>query len=340
MGFYEELQKADKAKPFLSLTAIGGSYQGAKALWSGGRFLYREREGNALWDSLQEDMGKFSKNRIVQTEHGPVFCELVTEDNHLVICGAGHISLPVIQMGKMLGFHVTVIDDRLSFTEQAVKAGADFCLCKPFALALEELSGSCGHYFVIVTRGHRYDQDCLFHIIRKEHAYIGMIGSRSRVGIVKEQLLEQGADRESLEQIHAPIGLAINAQTPEEIAVAIMAEIIQIKNQSKSGFGYPRDILDQITGKECSAIPKALVTIVSRKGSAPRAAGTKMLVFADGKTVGTIGGGCVEAEVCTLARAVAKSRVPALKKVDMTPGDAGDEGMACGGVVEVYVEPV
>lgn len=167
-----------------------------------------------------------------------------------------------------------------------------------------------------------------------------MIGSRARVKLVKDFLENEGISRELLDQVYTPIGLKINAQTPEEIAVAIMAEIIQVKNESKKTFGYPKEILGGLTSLELSDMPKSLVTIVSRKGSAPRDVGSKMIVMLDGSTIGTIGGGCVEAEVCAIARETARDKTPVLKKVDMTPGNAEDEGMVCGGIVEVYIEPV
>ena len=119
-----------------------------------------------------------------------------------------------------------------------------------------------------------------------------------------------------------------------------MAEIIQIKNGSRKTFGYPKEILEGLISRESDDIPRSLVTIVSRKGSAPRDVGSKMIVMLDGSTMGTIGGGCVEAEVCAIAREVARDKTPVLKKVDMTPDNAEDEGMVCGGIVEVYIEPV
>ncbi|MCA5011086.1 XdhC family protein, partial [Clostridioides difficile] len=91
----------------------------------------------------------------------------------------------------------------------------------------------------------------------------GMIGSKVRVKLVKDFLADEGISRELLDQVFTPIGLKINAQTPEEIAVAIMAEIIQVKNGSKNSFGYPKEILDVLTSVELSDMPKSLVTIVS-----------------------------------------------------------------------------
>jgi xanthine dehydrogenase accessory factor len=338
-GFYEILKNADNSAGFLCLTVIKGQGLGAKALWSDGTFICKQ-EDEPVFDIFSEDLKSIDKTRILQSRESTLFCEFVTGEKYMVVCGAGHISIPIIRMGKMLGFHVTVIDDRLSFANTARKEGADAVICKPFGEALEEIEGSVNHYFIIVTRGHKYDQDCLSQITGKANAYIGMIGSRARVKLVKDELEAEGISRQLLDQVYTPIGLKINAQTPEEIAVAIMAEIIQVKNGSQKSFGYPKEILDGLTSTELSAMPKSLVTIVSRKGSAPREAGTKMIVMLDGSTIGTIGGGCVESEVCSAAREAARDKKPVFMKVDMTPGNAEDEGMVCGGIVEVYIEPV
>lgn len=339
MEFYEKLKLADKDKTLIGLTIIEGPGLGSKALWCNGEFLYRQGDEDAF-DVFSESLKSMDKTQIIKAGDSSLFCEFIISEKHIVVCGAGHISIPIIKIGKMLGFHITVIDDRLSFTNQAKKEGADEIICRPFNEALEEIKGSANHYFIIVTRGHRYDQDCLYHIISKKNAYIGMIGSRARVKIVKEYMQDKGISKDLLDKVHTPIGLKINAQTPEEIAVAIMAEIIQVKNEGKSGFGYPKEIIDGLTSGESLNMPKALVTIVSRKGSAPRDVGTKMLVMLDGSTVGTIGGGCVESEVCGIARETARDKKPVLKRVDMTQANAEEEGMVCGGVVEVYIEPV
>ncbi len=338
-GFYEVLKNADKNKNLICLSVIEGNGLGAKALWSGGEFLFRQGDPNAF-DAFSEEIKNIDKTQIIKAPEATLFCEFVTGEKHMVVCGAGHISIPIIKIGKMLEFHITVIDDRVSFANTARREEADVVICKPFREALAEIDGSAGHYFIIVTRGHRYDQDCLSQIVNKKNAYVGMIGSRARVKLVKEALEDEGIDRLLLDKVYTPIGLKINAQTPEEIAVAIMAEIIQIKNQGKSTFGYPKEILEILTSPELSQIPKALITIVSRKGSAPRDVGSKMIVMADGTAMGTVGGGCVEAEVCAIAREVAKDQTPVLKSVDMTPGNAEDEGMVCGGIVEVYIEPI
>ena len=211
-------------------------------------------------------------------------------------------------------------------------------ICERFEDALEMISGDQDSWFVIVTRGHRYDRACLEQILHKTSAYVGMMGSRRRVAIVKEQLEESGIAKETLDEVHTPIGLKIGAETPEEIAVSVMAEIIQVKNSRQKAGGYSEELLEALTADEGSR--KVLATIISRKGSAPRSVGTKMLVFEDGTTVDTIGGGCVESEIIRKALLMMRSGQPAFQicRVDLSADAAEDEGMVCGGRVEVMME--
>ncbi len=265
-------------------------------------------------------------------------------EKQLVICGGGHVSIPLIEIGLKLGFLVTVLEDRPSFADNARRAGATQVICDSFTAGLSTIEGDEDTFFVIVTRGHRYDKQCLEQIVKKKHAYIGMIGSRKRVQIVKQELLEGGSPKEVLDTVHSPIGLDIGAETPAEIAIAIMAEMIEVKNKKQRNFGFTKEILQVIRNKETADAKKVLATIVSRKGSAPRAVGTKMLFLEDGRTIGTIGGGCMEAEVLRQAKQMlcaAENSVPAqLCHVDLTGNDAEDDGMVCGGIIDVLLEIV
>ena len=170
---------------------------------------------------------------------------------------------------------------------------------------------------------------------------VGMMGSRRRVAIVKDQLEAKGVCREALDGVHTPIGLKIGAETPEEIAVSVMAEIIQVKNAGSAKGGYSPELLDAVLDPDDSR-EKVLATIISRKGSAPRSVGTKMLIRADGTTVDTIGGGCIESEVIQKALLMMRAENEGFRlcTVDMTSDAAEDEGMVCGGVVEVMLEKV
>lgn len=251
------------------------------------------------------------------------------------------MSIPVIQMGKMVGFKVTVLEDRPMFADNARRAGAHEVICESFEEGLKNIEGDEGTFFVIVTRGHRYDQVCLENIVRKKHAYIGMIGSRKRVALVKETVIAGGADPEVVDKVYTPIGLRIGAETPEEISIAIMAEIIEVKNKNKGVGGYPKEIIRSIL-EEKEEMHKVLATIVARKGSAPRGVGAKMMIRPDGSCIGTIGGGCVEADIVRRALVMIREQEtePKLCNVDITGRFAEEDGMVCGGIIDVLLELV
>ena len=201
-------------------------------------------EGDIWAETVLEGEHAGEKRLLINPEknesesHERVFRERIGRTPKLIICGAGHVSMPIIRIGKILGFAVTVIEDRPKFADNARAAGADQVFCVPFREGLADIPGDSDSWFVIVTRGHRYDTECLEAILQKRYAYVGMMGSRRRVTIVKNQLEEKGVSREVLDAVHTPIGLKIGAETPEEIAVSVMAEIIQVKNaRSDEGGG-------------------------------------------------------------------------------------------------------
>jgi xanthine dehydrogenase accessory factor len=322
-------------------TVIEGKNFGEKAIFSNGEMIYESKEGAFSAEAKIKIMSNRTEG-LLSLDDCTIYSEALGNEKRMVICGGGHVSIPVIQIAKMTGFHVTVIEDRIQFADNIRRTEADEVLCDDFSNALNKISGDPDTYFVIVTRGHRYDQVCLEAILKKDNAYIGMIGSKVRVKQVKDVMKEKGFCNELLENVHSPIGLKIGAETPEEIAVSIMAEIIEVKNQAKRGSGYPKEILKAIFNDETKAMPKMLATIISRKGSAPRNVGTKMLIFKDGTTIGTIGGGCVEADICSKARyqLMEADNQPKVYTVDMTGRDAEEEGMVCGGIVKILLEKV
>jgi xanthine dehydrogenase accessory factor len=147
----------------------------------------------------------------------------------LLILGAGHIALPLATMAKILGYEVTVVDDRPSFANSTRFNTADTIICNDFERVLEEITINPQTFVVIITRGHRYDKVCLRKVINQPAAYIGMIGSRKRVKALIAELEEEGVPIELLQKLYSPIGLKIGAETPEEIAVSILSELI-LKN--------------------------------------------------------------------------------------------------------------
>ena len=271
-----------------------------------------------------------------------VFCERLCQEPRLIVCGAGHVALAVIRMGKMLGFRVTVLEDREVFARAATEAGADQVLLGPFREGIEKAAPDADSYVVTVTRGHQYDRECLEEVLKYPFAYAGMMGSRRRAALVKEQLEEKGFFPGQTAQIHAPIGLAIGAETPEEIAVSILAEIIEVKNRSGKGEGFFRSLAEQLNDLLQRGMDGVLATIISRSGSAPRRVGTKMLVRQDGSACGTVGGGLAEYKITEKAMNMLKKKDKSFQTYDieLSGKTAAEEGMVCGGRLTVMLEYV
>ncbi len=163
-----------------------------------------------------------------------IFVEVQARPPHLIIVGAGHIAVPLAAIAKINDFDVTVIDDRGQYAHPARFPTADRVIAGPFRAELQKLRGDKpvfdNHtYLVMVTRGHQYDVESLLEVLDDPVAYIGMIGSQRRVRAVFELLeREQGIAPEKFDRVYAPIGIDIGARTPAEIAVCIMAEIINV----------------------------------------------------------------------------------------------------------------
>ncbi|WP_246066977.1 XdhC family protein [Cytobacillus solani] len=152
---------------------------------------------------------------------------------HLIVAGAGHVCEPVAMIGKSLGFYVTVIDDRKEFANRDRFPHVDEVVCQSFLHFFQKAELTAQTYILLLTRGHKYDVLSLQELLnRKEKpAYIGMIGSRRRISGVFEQL-KNDFPNESFDHFFTPVGLDIGAQTPAEIAISIMAEILKVKNQA------------------------------------------------------------------------------------------------------------
>ena len=268
-----------------------------------------------------------------------VFMEKVGSGKQMVICGAGHVSIALLRLAKMVGFKGTVIDDRPVFCNKAREAGADEVICEPFRHALERMDDHQEPYFIIVTRGHQYDVDCMHVILGKRHSYIGMMGSKVRVKNLKAGLLEEGYDAALLDSVHMPIGLKIGAMTPEEIAVSIIAEVIECRRTQKEKYCYSSEMQQMLSQPE-EGVRMALATIIVKKGCGPREAGTKMIILEDGRIIGTIGGGCAEAEVISKARYCIRENICLMEHVDMTGREAAENGLVCGGVMDILIQPL
>ena len=153
----------------------------------------------------------------------------------LYVVGAGHIAVPLVKFAKILDFHVAVLDDRISFANKERFPDADEILVDDMAATLKGLPITFSTYIVLITRGHKYDEPCLREIIHCPAKYIGMIGSRRRLKACFQRFKEEEKIAEELlQRVYAPIGLEVNSETPEEIALSILAEIIKVRRGGKA----------------------------------------------------------------------------------------------------------
>ena len=157
-----------------------------------------------------------------------VYVEAHHPQPDLVIVGAGHIAQPLCAMGAVMGFRVIVVDDRPDFATRERFPEADRVVRVDFRDPFATVPIHSTTHIVLVTRGHKYDYECLRHLLETEvePPYVGMIGSRRRIRAAFSQLKGEGMPRDRLSRVRAPIGLDIGAETPVEIAVAVLAEII------------------------------------------------------------------------------------------------------------------
>jgi xanthine dehydrogenase accessory factor len=159
-----------------------------------------------------------------------VFFEVLPAPPKLIVVGAGHIAVPLVKFAKLLDFHVTVLDDRILFANRERFPDTDEIRVGDMAAELKGLPLTPSTYIVLITRGHKYDDPCLREIVHSRAKYIGMIGSRRRIKALFEKFRdEEKIAEEILQRVYAPIGLDIATETPEEIALSIMAEIVKVR---------------------------------------------------------------------------------------------------------------
>ena len=167
----------------------------------------------------------------VQTFFEMVLCETIKPFPQLVIAGAGHVGKALAHIGSLLDFEVTMIDDRPEFANQENIPDADHHIIEDIGKAMSELETGQDTYIVIVTRGHNHDAEALKPCIGSSAAYVGMIGSSHKVGIMKKRFMTEGwATAEQWSRIHTPIGLSIGSKSVQEIAISIAAQLVSVRH--------------------------------------------------------------------------------------------------------------
>ena len=244
----------------------------------------------------------------------------------LIICGGGHVARETAIMAAQLDFRVRIIDDREEIMKPERFPGVEEVVCDSYDNIEKYLEP--GAFYLIVTPDYKADYRCLSAILGTDHGYLGMIGSKRKVAAAKGKLQEDGFSDEQINSIFAPVGLPIGAVTPAEIAVSILAQIIQKKNRTHAA-SVDRDLLNI---REAGV----LCIITEKAGSSPRGVGSMMFVGAD-KVLGSIGGG--EAEYHAIRHAYGTEAVTEREyRLDNKHADGLD--MVCGGTIRVLFIPL
>jgi xanthine dehydrogenase accessory factor len=164
----------------------------------------------------------------IELEKHSYVIESIQPPETLFLFGAGHVAKEIASLSKKVGFRIMVFDDRADFANAECFPDADeIIVCPEYAGVFDGVNMTPDDFIVIVTRGHRFDKEVLAQALQTEAGYIGMIGSRRKKEAIYKELIHQGAKQSTLEQVCCPVGLSIDAETPAEIGVSVVAQMIQ-----------------------------------------------------------------------------------------------------------------
>lgn len=335
----------EEKEAICAATMLSGENKGDKLLYEQGdkdkvlRTAVSDNSGPIeAWMPYIVDIASAEETSVINSGGESILVEIFMEKPRLVIFGGGHVGMVTAKLGKELDFHVTVVDDREEFTAKERFPTADELICADYHDIWDKIADTPNSYYVIATRGHLGDEVCAIEVLKRDCVYKGMIGSRGKVAATKKHFIESGVDKARIDELHAPIGLPLGGQTPMEIAVSIMAEIIQAR------YAHFYSVMDPDIWKEIGAptVDKAVAaTIIRKEGSSPRGVGSKMLVLPDGTIRGSIGGGSLEyAAICSAKEMIENNEQKIrIENYDLSNSKGAVLGMICGGKIRVILEP-
>jgi len=216
-----------------TMGSVGGGCVEAD-VWAAAQDVLREEKSKIMQFDLTEE--SMAEGGLICGGKVEIFVEPVLPVPEMVIFGAGHISTQVSKIAVIAGFRTTIVDNRPVYANKERFPEAETIYSGTFEESFEAIAPTENTYLVIVTRGHQEDENVLRWAAKTPARYIGMIGSKRKIRTIADNLISEGISRERIERVHMPIGLDIGAVTPEEIAVAIVAEAIQIR---RTGFKHP-----------------------------------------------------------------------------------------------------
>jgi xanthine dehydrogenase accessory factor len=209
-----------------TIGSVGGGCVEAE-VWGLAKEVLRTRKAKLAKFELNDDSAE--EEGLVCGGTVEVFVEPILSDPRLIILGAGHLGKAVADIAQKVAFKVSVVDDRESFANRERFPDVDEVQLSEFSNAFESTSVDENSYVLVVTRGHKHDQAATEAAINTRARYVGLVGSRRKIKLIVEALLEKGLPAELFEKLYAPIGLDIGSETPEEIAVSVVAELIAVE---------------------------------------------------------------------------------------------------------------
>jgi xanthine dehydrogenase accessory factor len=215
------------------LGSVGGGCVEAE-VWTAAQDVIRDEKSRVMSFDLTEE--SMAEGGLICGGKVEIFIEPILPTPKIVIFGAGHISTQVSKIATIAGFKTTIVDNRPVYANAERFPEAEAIYSDSFEQAFEQIVPTENTYVIIVTRGHLEDQNVLRWAVQTSARYIGMIGSKRKIRSITEQLEAEGISRDRLERVYMPIGLDIGAVLPEEIAVAIVAELI---HNRRAGFKHP-----------------------------------------------------------------------------------------------------
>lgn len=206
---------------------IGGGCVESDILWRAQRVIEKRVCEIGSYDFNADE----EENGLICGGSMKVFIEPIIPPPRVYVIGAGHVAQPVSQVAKVAGFEVVVLDDRVKYATPERFPEADIVKAGPIPGLADEFQFGDNSYVVIVTRGHKEDEEALRAFIDKDTAYIGLIGSVTKIEKIVKRLERDGISAEKLSRVHSPIGLDLGGSTPGEIAVSIVAELLAVRYQ-------------------------------------------------------------------------------------------------------------
>lgn len=256
--------------------------------------------------------------------------EIISMRPTLVLFGFGHIGKSIYRISEALEFPLIIFDDRKNIADDELYEKAEIII-EDYDKIFQRQYSFDNPYFLIFTHGHKWDEEALYYVLsRYRSRYVGMIGSRKKIELTYSNLEKRGIDKELLKSVHSPIGIDINAQSPQEIAISILAEVIKTFREDKRQITIDSSMLDYL---QCNEDKTILVRIVEKEGSGPREQGVEMAVT-ESDVFSTIGGGAIEVECIKEARKMLKNGEK-FRILDFNLEKDGALNMACGGKTKV-----